>query len=152
MPLIQVHHATRADAPDRAPAIAALVTRLAAKVLRKREDLTAVIVTRVDPAVWYVGGRRLSDLDLASYALEIKVTDGTNTPAEKASFLAAVHAGMGEILGALHPESYVHVEEARGDAYGYAGITQARRAYDDIDERDRREHLATAAVARWGIR
>ncbi len=151
MPLVHVHYASPL-AEDKAPAIVRLVTRLAAKVLRKREDLTAVVVERIAMASWWIAGQRLADLDLSSYALAIKVTDGTNSPAEKATFLAAVHAGMGEILGPLHPESYVHVEEARGDAYGYGGQTQARRAYETEAERLRRDELAEAAVRRHGIR
>jgi len=27
----------------------------------------------------------------------------------------------------LHEESYVHVHDVRGDAYGYGGLTQERR-------------------------
>jgi 4-oxalocrotonate tautomerase len=34
---------------------------------------------------------------------------------------------MGELLGPLHQESYLHVHEVRGDAYGFGGLTQERR-------------------------
>ena len=34
---------------------------------------------------------------------------------------------MGELLGPLHNESYLHVDEVRGDAYGFGGLTQERR-------------------------
>jgi 4-oxalocrotonate tautomerase len=34
---------------------------------------------------------------------------------------------MRELLGPLHEESYVHVNEVRGDAYGYGGVTQNER-------------------------
>ena len=34
---------------------------------------------------------------------------------------------MGELLGPLHHESYLHVDEVRGDAYGFGGLTQERR-------------------------
>ena len=34
---------------------------------------------------------------------------------------------MGELLGPLHRESYLHVDEVRGDAYGFGGLTQERR-------------------------
>jgi 4-oxalocrotonate tautomerase len=30
-------------------------------------------------------------------------------------------------LGPLHHESYLHVDEVRGDAYGFGGLTQERR-------------------------
>ncbi|WP_181701309.1 tautomerase family protein [Chthonobacter albigriseus] len=152
MPLVSVTFSTPASETDQRARVARLMTRLAARVLKKREDLTAVIVEQVDASGWTIAGRSLATLGLASYAVEIKVTEGTNTAAEKASFLAEVHAGMGEILGALHPESYVHVLEARGDAYGYGGLTQAFRADEAAIERKRRDDLATAAIARYGVR
>ena len=34
---------------------------------------------------------------------------------------------MGELLGPLHGESYVHVNDVRADAYGFGGLTQERR-------------------------
>ena len=34
---------------------------------------------------------------------------------------------MTRLLGPLHEESYAHVHEVRGDAYGFGGLTQERR-------------------------
>ena len=34
---------------------------------------------------------------------------------------------MGELLGPLHEESYVHTHDARADAYGFGGVTQEQR-------------------------
>jgi 4-oxalocrotonate tautomerase len=34
---------------------------------------------------------------------------------------------MAQLLGPLHEESYVHVHDVRGDAYGFGGLTQERR-------------------------
>jgi 4-oxalocrotonate tautomerase len=34
---------------------------------------------------------------------------------------------MGELLGPLHNESYAHVDEVKGDSYGFGGLTQERR-------------------------
>src|SRR6267142_1632994 len=55
------------------------------------------------------------------------VSEGTNTKDEKAAYLAAVFQRMGELLGPLHEESYAHVDEVKGDAYGFGGLTQERR-------------------------
>jgi 4-oxalocrotonate tautomerase len=38
-----------------------------------------------------------------------------------------VFARMGELLGPLHEETYLHVDEVRGDAYGFGGLSQERR-------------------------
>jgi 4-oxalocrotonate tautomerase len=63
----------------------------------------------------------------SSFFLEVRITDGTNTKAEKAAYVAAVFRAMGELLGSLHAESYVHVHDVRADAYGYGGLTQEHR-------------------------
>lgn len=107
--------------------IAAEVSRLSTTILHKDPSVTAVIVSRVSPDDWFVGGQSLSDVWLASFWLDIHVTEGTNTKDEKAAFIAAVYEAMEKLLGPLHPESYVHVHEVRGDAYGYGGLTQERR-------------------------
>jgi 4-oxalocrotonate tautomerase len=72
-------------------------------------------------------GRTLAEQKLASYWIDIHVTEGTNTKDEKAAYLAAVFRRMGELLGPLHHETYLHVDEVRGDAYGFGGLTQERR-------------------------
>ena len=46
---------------------------------------------------------------------------------ERADSLAHAIARMGELLGPLHEETYLHVDEVRGDAYGFGGMSQERR-------------------------
>ncbi len=77
--------------------------------------------------IWFAGGKSLAEQKLASYWIDIHVTEGTNTKDEKAAYLAAMFKRMGELLGPLHPETYLHVDEVRGDAYGFGGLTQERR-------------------------
>jgi 4-oxalocrotonate tautomerase len=153
MPLIQVHYATaRAASPSLKPAIARTVADASAALLGKRLDLTAVIVTAVDPADWFVAGTALSASGVGSYAVEIKVTEGTNTRGEKSAFIARLHEALAALLGPVHPESYIHVEEARGDAYGYGGFTQEFRAVSAAIEAMERDRLRVAAVTRHGVR
>ena len=121
--------------------IAAEVSRLSATLLHKDPKLTAVIVSRVPPDTWFVGGQSLSDVWLASFWLDIHVTDGSNTKDEKAAFIAAVYESMEKLLGPLHEESYVHVHDVRDDAFGYGGVTQARRYI----ERQLSARIASAA-------
>jgi 4-oxalocrotonate tautomerase len=107
--------------------IAAEVSRLSSSLLHKDPKVTAVIVDRVPPENWFCGGQSLMDVWLASFWLDVHVTEGTNTKDEKAAFIAAVHRTMEKLLGPLHEESYAHVHEVRDDAYGYGGVTQGRR-------------------------
>jgi 4-oxalocrotonate tautomerase len=127
MPLIAVRYATdRAQAGLKA-AIARAASDLAAGILHKDPKVTAVLVEAADPADWFCGGHSLAQSGLASFSLDIRITDGSNNKDEKAEFIATVFKRMGELLGPLHEESYVHVHDARADGYGFGGVTQERR-------------------------
>ncbi len=127
MPLITVTYATPHKTPVSKAAVAAEVSRLSSGVLGKDPKVTAIIVTEEDPADWFCGGRSLKDAGLASFWLDIHITDGTNTKDEKAAFIAQTFKAMEKLLGPLHNESYVHVHDVRADAYGFGGQTQERR-------------------------
>jgi 4-oxalocrotonate tautomerase len=127
MPLITVTYSSSRATPSLKADIAAAVTELTAKILHKDPKVTAIIVKSVDAADWFAGGGSLAEQKLASFWLDIHVTEGTNTKDEKAAYLAAMFERMGELLGPLHNESYLHVDEVRGDAYGFGGLTQERR-------------------------
>jgi 4-oxalocrotonate tautomerase len=127
MPLITVTYSSSRTAPSLKADIAAAVSELTAKILHKDPKVTAIIVKSVDAADWFAGGKPLADERLASYWLDIHITEGTNTKDEKAAYLAAMFKRMEELLGPLHHESYLHVDEVRGDAYGFGGLTQERR-------------------------
>ena len=126
MPLLNLRIAAPAD-NELAARAAAIVHRHTVEHLGKQPDLIAIAVDFVDPATWYVAGRSLADRGKRSFSLEIKVTDETNTKAEKARYLAEVHAAFARLRPDLHEVSYVHVIDARAAAYGYGGRTQEFR-------------------------
>ena len=127
MPLITVTYATSRQAPSLKSDIAAAVSELTATILHKDPKVTAIIVKSADAADWFARGKSLAEQQLASYWLDIHVSEGTNTKDEKAAYLAALFERMGELLGPLHEETYAHVDEVKGDAYGFGGLTQERR-------------------------
>lgn len=127
MPLITVSYATLRQSPTLKAEIANAVSELTANILHKDPAVTAIIVKSVDAGEWFAGGRSLAEQRLASYWIDVHVTDGTNTKDEKALYLAAMFARMAVILGPLHPETYLHVDEVRADAYGFGGLSQERR-------------------------
>ena len=61
MPLITVTYSSSRQAPSLKADIAAAVTELTAKILRKDPKVTAVIVKSVDAADWFAGGRSLAE-------------------------------------------------------------------------------------------
>ena len=104
-----------------------MLLELTSRVLGKRRDLTAVVIDYVDPRDWFVGGKSLAELKQASFYFDVKVVDETNTKAEKARYVAEAFEAFGRLLGELHPESYVYVQDVRASAYGYGGKTQEFR-------------------------
>ena len=127
MPLITVTFASTHSKLASKAEIAAEVSRLSSTILGKDPKVTAVIVQRTEPEDWFAAGRSLADQGLASFWLDIHISEGTNTKDEKAKFIAETFKAMGQLLGPLHEESYAHVHEVRGDAYGFGGLTQERR-------------------------
>ena len=125
MPFVNIKVAGPALAPERVRCLQRGATRLMAEVMRKRPELTAVLVERVDAAGWSVGGEPVR---VAAH-LDVKVTAGTNTGAEKARFVADAMRLLRDVLGGdLDPVAYVVVHEVPGDAWGWDGRTQAGRA------------------------
>jgi 4-oxalocrotonate tautomerase len=126
MPILNVTISRKPDA-DLVKKIAQGLVERTERVLGKRRDVTSVAIHFVAPEHWVVGGHTLDEQKLSSFWLDIKVTEGTNTKDEKATYLAEVFSFMGSVLGALHGESYILVDEVRADAYGYGGRTQEQR-------------------------
>lgn len=126
MPILDVKLSGAPD-PALAARVAATLSDLTARILRKDPRLTAVAVSFVPREQWFVGGVSLEAKGTSSFSLDILVVDGTNTKDEKAAYLDAVFAAMGGLLPELDPESYVLVREVKADAYGYGGRTQESR-------------------------
>ena len=127
MPLITVTFSSQHSRVASKAAIAAEVNKLSSTFLNNDPKVTAIVVQRVEPEDWFAGGNSLADQGLASVWLDIHVTEGNKTKDEKARFIAETFKAMGKLLGPLHNESYIHVHEVRGDAYGFGGLTQERR-------------------------
>ena len=74
-----------------------------------------------------VGGRLLSDQNMNSFYFDIKIIDETNAKDEKARYIKEAFEGFARILGNLHKESYIYVQDARVASYRYGGKTQEYR-------------------------
>jgi 4-oxalocrotonate tautomerase len=89
--------------------------------------LTAVIIDDLPAAQGYVGGL---DVQRPTAMLEISITQGTNTPAEKAEFVRAAYEELQRQLGhggPLEEASYVIVRELPASDWGFGGRTQLER-------------------------
>jgi 4-oxalocrotonate tautomerase len=114
--------------PERDQALAAALTAITAATLGKRAEVTAVLIEDLPAARWFIGAR---PVQRPTALLEISVTTGTNSTAQKAAFVEAAFAELQRQLapgGALEEASYVTVREVPATDWGYGGRTQQTRS------------------------
>ncbi len=126
MPILNVK-VSAAKSPELTRQIADLLLDLTTTILKKKREVTSIAIDYVDPDSWIVGGVSLSEQGKRSFYFDIKITDETNTKDEKARYIRAAFDGFARILGDLHEESYIYVQDVRASAYGYGGLTQEYR-------------------------
>lgn len=123
MPMITLQMSRPLDADTRL-AVTRAITDLTADVLGKKRELTALSLSHVEH--WSVGAEAVGGA-LTAFHLEVRVTAGTNTKPEKATYVSAVWQALDELIGPLHPASYLIVTDVAADSWGYAGETQELR-------------------------
>ncbi|AXV84636.1 tautomerase family protein [Ralstonia solanacearum] len=126
MPILNVKVSARRS-PEMTRKISATLLELTSRILGKDPKVTAIAIDYVDPEDWIVGGQTLAAQGRHSVYFDIKVTDETNTRAEKAQYIAEAFEAFSRLLGNLHEESYIYIQDVRAASYGYGGKTQEYR-------------------------
>jgi 4-oxalocrotonate tautomerase len=126
MPILNVKVSAK-KSPELTKKIAELLLELTSRILKKKREVTAIAIDYVDPENWIVAGRSLGEQRKNSFYFDIKITDETNTREEKAQYIREAFDGFAEILGSLHDESYIYVQDVRAASYGFGGYTQEYR-------------------------
>ena len=125
MPFIRITLG-RAASPAQQQAIARQATALIADLLHKRAEVTAVQVDCTPASTWCIAGEAVATALTPAHG-DIYITAGTNTAAEKAALIAALHRLLGETLGAVPEACYIVIHEIAASDWGYAGLPQAAR-------------------------
>ncbi len=126
MPILNVKVSAR-KSPELVREISGLLLDLTTRILGKKREVTAIAIDFVDRDSWVVGGHLLSEQNKNSFYFDIKITDETNTKDEKARFIKEAFEGFERILGDLHEERYIYVQDVKTASYGYGGYTQEYR-------------------------
>ena len=126
MPILNVK-VSAARSPALTTAIAEMLLEHTSRILRKKRELTAIAIDYVHPDDWIVGGQSLAAQRKSSFYFDIKVVDETNTKSEKAQYIEEVFAAFRKLLGEVHPESYIYIQDVRPAAFGFGGRTQEFR-------------------------
>lgn len=126
MPILSVKVSAKRSS-EMTQKIASILSDLTKQILGKDPNLIAVAIDYVNPEDWVVGGKSLAEQKKSSVYFDIKITDETNTKAEKEIYIREAFAAFERLLGNLHEESYIYVEDVRAAAYGYGGKSQEYR-------------------------
>jgi 4-oxalocrotonate tautomerase len=132
MPMITLQIASSEPDARLARDAARLITTRTAEILAKDPNVTAVVVEFIPRKFWFLGGRSTEEIGKPAFFLDVRITDGTNSKDEKARYVATMFAELAKLLGGVDPESYVHVDDVRADAYGYGGLTSERRYVQSV--------------------
>ena len=129
MPILNVKVSAK-KSPELTQKIADLLLDLTSRILKKKPEVTAIAIEYVESDAWVVGGQLLSKQGKNSFYFDIKITDQTNTKDEKSQYIREAFKGFEQLLGNLHEESYIYVQDVKAAGYGYGGLTQEYRYHN----------------------
>src|SRR2546430_1858757 len=98
MPILNVKVAAPRSA-ELTKRIAGVLLDLTTRVLGKKREVTSIAIDYVDPEDWIVGGRSLAEQGKSSVYFDVKITDETNTKAEKAQYIREAFEAFSRLLG-----------------------------------------------------
>lgn len=109
-------------------ALAITLTDLLANDLGKRRDLTSVLIEAPQNARWCTAALA----NPTSAHLDVCVTAGTNTAAQKQAFIANAMQALRAAIPSLPSATYIVVQELPAQSWGYDGRTQAERSSQSV--------------------
>lgn len=131
MPYINIRLSTALDTEQQSQ-LYQETTSLMNKVMGKRREVTVVHIEESKPHLWAVNGSALSsDVPVGAY-VDIKVTEGTNTPKEKSEMILQTIEMLKDIIGTIQEACYVVIDDVPANSWGYNGKTQAERAISKL--------------------
>ena len=126
MPILNVKVSAQ-KSQEMTRSISTLLLDLTSRILHKPPEVTSIVIEYVNPEDWIVAGKSLVEHGKSSVYFDIKITDETNSKAEKAQYIQEAFQAFAKLLGNLHHESYIYVQDVRATAYGFGGKTQDYR-------------------------
>ncbi len=120
----QPKHREAASSRQTTPSAASLMKG----IMGKRREVTVVHIQESEPHLWATNAVALdTDSPVGAY-VDIKVTEGTNTPEEKAEMLSETAKMLKEVVGVVQEACYVVIDDIPANSWGYNGKSQAQRA------------------------
>lgn len=127
MPYINIRLGSNLDT-DQRKQLYERTTSLMNTVMGKRREVTVVHIQESDPQQWSENAISLTDKEEIGAYVDIKVTDGTSTPEEKAEMISSTVKMLQDVVGTIQEACYVVIDDIPANSWGYNGKTQAERA------------------------
>jgi len=103
-------------------------TSLMNTVMGKQPEVAVVNIQESESQQWSVNTAPITEKDPIAAYVDIKITDGTNTPEEKAEMISQTIKMLQDIVGNTQEACYVVIDDIPANSWGYNGKTQAARA------------------------
>jgi len=131
MPYINIRLGTTLDSAQKKQ-LYQKTTSLMNTVMGKRPEVTVVHIQESAPNLWAANASVLTTKDPVGAYVDIKVTEGTNSPEEKAEMLSQTVKMLQEIVGVVQEACYVVIDDIPANSWGYNGKSQAARAASSL--------------------
>lgn len=106
------------------------MTSLMNLVMGKNPEVTVVHIMESEQSEWSVNSLELNEENPIGAYVDIKVTQGTNTPEEKSKMIEETVLMLKDTVGAIQEACYVVVHDISADSWGYNGKTQYARVLE----------------------
>jgi 4-oxalocrotonate tautomerase len=126
MPILNVKVSAR-KSPEMTARISTILLELTTRVLGKDPRVTSIAIDYVDPDDWTIGGQSLSDQGRAVSTLTSRSPTKPTRKLRRQNYISETFSAFATLLGDLHEESYIYIQDVRATAYGYGGETQEHR-------------------------
>ncbi len=126
MPYLKLR-TTLVQSKEAADNIVGILMQHTAEVLGKRAEVTAIDIEFSSPEMWFIHGMPVGEQQVATFHLDVKITEGTNTKTEKALYMKKVFSSLESTFGPLAPASYIVLHDVPADSWGFQGQTQEYR-------------------------
>lgn len=97
-------------------------------IMGKRREVTVVHIMESEPKQWATNSNQLTKEEPTGAYVDIKVTDGTNTPEEKSEMIYQTVEMLKNVVGTIQEACYVVIHDIPANSWGYNGKTQEERA------------------------
>jgi 4-oxalocrotonate tautomerase len=127
MPYINIRLGRKLDEEQR-KRLYEKTTSLMNTLMGKRPEVAVVHIQESESRQWSVNSSPIAAEDPVAAYVDIKITEGTNTPSEKAEMISQAVKMLKDVVGPLQEACYVVIDDIPADSWGYNGKTQADRA------------------------